>query len=157
MTQSDSIQVSQQLPKPDPALKRLNTFVGKWNTEGEIKESPFGPAGKLIGTDTYEWLAGGFFLIHRVDVRMGDQHNESIELIGYDASSNTYPMNSFDSQGNSIVMQARMTGDTWTFTGESMRFSGTFSRDGKSISGKWEYLDSSNWHHWMDVKLTRAE
>jgi uncharacterized protein DUF1579 len=151
-------QASQQPPKPDPALKRLNAFIGKWNTEGQIKESPFGPAGKLLGRDTYEWLAGGFFLIHRVDVRMSDQKNESIEVIGYDASSKTYPMHSFDSQGNAIAMQANVTGDTWTFTGESMRFTGVFSNDGKSISGKWEYLsDDSKWHHWMDVKLIKAE
>jgi hypothetical protein len=158
MTQSDSARVSQQTPKPDPALKRLDAFVGKWNTQGQIKESPFGPAGKLIGTDTYKWLAGRFFLIHRVDVLIGNLKNESIEIIGYDASSNTYPMHSFDSQGNSVIMQAGIAGDTWTFTGESMRFKGTFSEDGKCISGKWEYLgDDSNWHHWMDVKLTKAE
>ena len=158
MTQSETTQASQQTSRPDAALKRLNPFVGKWNTEGEIKKSPFGPAGKLIGTDTYEWLAGGFFLIHRVDVRMGNQKNESIEIIGYDARSNSYPMHSFDSQGNSVVMQAGETGNTWTFTGESMRFKGTFSEDRKSISGTWEYLgDDSNWHYWMDVKLTQAE
>jgi hypothetical protein len=157
MTESNSTTAPQQPPKPDPALKRLDAFVGKWNTQGQIKESPFGPAGKIIGTDTYEWLSGGFFLIHRVNVRMGDQRNESIEIIGYDASSKTYPMHSFDSQGNSIVMRASVVGDTWTFTGESMRFTGAFSDDGKSISGKWEYLsDDSNWHHWMDVKLTKA-
>jgi hypothetical protein len=157
MTESNSTKAPQQPPKPDPAFKRLDAFVGKWNTQGQIKESPFGPAGKIIGTDTYEWLSGGFFLIHRVNVRMGDQRNESIEIIGYDASSKTYPMHSFDSQGNSIVMQASVVGDTWTFTGESMRFTGAFSDDGKSISGKWEYLsDDSNWHHWMDVKLTKA-
>src|ERR671918_1085387 len=117
---------AQQPPKPDPALKRLDAFVGKWNTEGQMKESPFGPAGKIIGTDTYEWLAGGFFLLHRVDVRMGDQKNESIEIIGYDASTKTYPMHSFDSQGNSLVMEAELVDDTWSFTGESMRFTGVF-------------------------------
>ena len=120
MTQNDSAQASQQTSRPDAALKRLDAFVGKWNTEGEIKESPFGPAGKLIGTDTYEWLAGEFFLIHRVDVRMGNQKNESIEMIGYDAQSNSYPMHSFDSQGNSVIMRAGVAGDPWTFTGESM-------------------------------------
>jgi hypothetical protein len=157
MTVSNSTKASQQPPKPNPALKRLEAFVGKWNTQGQIKESPFGPTGKIIGTDTYEWLSGGFFLIHRVNVRMGDQRNESIEIIGYDTSSKTYPMHSFDSQGNSIVMQASVVGDTWTFIGESMRFTGAFSDDGKSISGKWEYLsDDSNWHHWMEVKLTKA-
>lgn len=158
MSQSNSTQASQRPPKPDPALKRLEAFVGKWNTEGQIKASPLGPAGNLIGTDTYEWLAGGFFLIHRVDVHMGDQKTESIEIIGYDTSNEIYPMHSFDSQGNSIVMQARVTGDTWMFTSEAMRFTGVFSKDGKSISGKWEYLgDDSNWHRWMDVKLTKAE
>jgi hypothetical protein len=157
MTERNGTKAPQQSPKPDPALKRLDAFVGKWNTEGQIKESPFGPAGKIIGTDTYEWLTGGFFLIHRVDVRMGDQTNESIEMIGYDALSNTYPMHSFDSQGNFIQMQARVTGDTWTFTGEAMRFTGVFSKDGNSISGKWEYKsDDSDWHHWMDVKLMKA-
>jgi len=144
--------------KPDPALKHLKPFVGKWNTVGEIQASPYGPAGKIIGTDTYEWLPGGFFLVHRVDVHMGDQTNESIEIIGYDASTKTYPMHSFDSQGNHLVMQAGVVGDQWTFTGGSMRFTGTFSEDGKSISGKWEYLeDNSKWHHWMDVRLTKIE
>jgi len=122
-----------------------------------MQASPYGPAGKTIGTDTSEWLPGGFFLVHRVDVHLGDQPNESIEIIGYDASGKTYPMHSFDSQGNHIVMQAGVVGDDWSFTGESMRFTGAFSDDGKSISGKWEYLDNSIWHHWMDVRLTKVE
>jgi hypothetical protein len=87
---------------------------------------------------------------------MGNQKNESIEMIGYDAASKTYPKHSFDSQGNHIVMQAGVEGDTLTFAGETMRFTGSFSDDGKSISGKWEYLsDDSRWHPWMDVKLTK--
>jgi hypothetical protein len=54
-------------------------------------------------------------------------------------------------------MQAGVVGDTWTFAGESMRFTGAFGDDGKSISGKWEYFgDDSSWHHWMDVRLNRV-
>src|SRR5687768_2411792 len=114
MNKTDA-QVSQQTSTPDSALKRLNMFVGKWNTEGQIKESSFGPAAKLIGMDTYEWLAGGFFLIHHVNVRMGDQKNEAIEMIGYDASSNTYPMHSYNSQGNTTAMKANVADNIWTF------------------------------------------
>lgn len=158
MSDSNKTQVPQQPPKPEPALKHLDAFVGKWNTEGEIKASPHGPAGKIIGTDTYEWFPGGFFLVHRVDVRIGDQKNESIEIIGYDASYQTYPMHSFDNLGNSVVMQASVQGGTWSFTGETMRFTGRFSDDGKNILGKWEYLgDGTNWLPWMDVKLTKAK
>jgi hypothetical protein len=58
---------SQEVPKPDPALSRLNVFVGKWVTEGLIMESPAGPTATLKAVDTYEWLPGGFFLIHHVD------------------------------------------------------------------------------------------
>jgi hypothetical protein len=158
MTESNDPHDPQQPVNPNPSLKHLELFVGKWNTQGEIKASPYSPAGKIIGTDTYEWLPGGFFLVHRVDVRTGDQKNESIEIIGYDAMRKTYPMHSFDSQGNHIVMQASVVGDTWTFIGVSMRFMGAFSDDGKSISGKWEYFDDdSSWHHWMDVRLTKVE
>jgi hypothetical protein len=158
MTEINYYQALPLPAEPDPALKQLDAFVGRWNTTGDIKASPYGPAGKLIGTDTYEWLTGGFFLVHYVDVRMGDQKNESIEMIGYDAARQTYPMHSFDSQGNHIVMQAGVVGNTWTFTGESMRFTGEISEDGKSISGKWEYLrDNSRWQHWLEVKLTKVE
>jgi hypothetical protein len=34
----------EQLPEPDPALKALEVFVGKWNTEGKSKMSLHSPA-----------------------------------------------------------------------------------------------------------------
>jgi hypothetical protein len=37
--------------------------------------------------DTYEWLPGGFFLLHRVDGLMGDEPVQAVEIIGYEASS----------------------------------------------------------------------
>jgi len=36
----------------------------------------------ITGTDIYEWLPGGFFLLHRVDVVIGEQAVRAIELIG---------------------------------------------------------------------------
>jgi hypothetical protein len=81
MTEINGPHDSQQPVNPDPALKHLELFVGKWNTQGEIKASPYGPAGKIIGTDTYEWLPGGFFLVHRVDVRIGDQKTSQLKLL----------------------------------------------------------------------------
>lgn len=50
--------------------------------------------------DTYEWLPGGFFLIHRVDGRMGEAEVTAIEIIGFDASIQAYLTRSFDNQGN---------------------------------------------------------
>ena len=136
----------------------MEIFVGKWNTEGQVEASPSSPATKIIGTDTYEWQHGGFFLIHRVDVRIGDEKVEAIEIIGYDASSQTYPMRSFDSQGNFVTMQASVSDDgIWTFTGESERSTLVVSDDDNTMTAHWERSDDgSNWLPWMDVKLTKA-
>lgn len=160
MADTNNVQAAQQTPKPNPALERLNAFVGKWKTEGEIKASSSAPSAKLKGTDTYEWLPGRFFLIHRVDVQMGDEKVDAIEIIGgYDASSQTYHTHSFDNQGNSVVMQAHVSDeDIWTFTGESMRFTGGFRDAGNTFAGLWEQRASggSKWLPWMEIKLTKA-
>lgn len=143
---------------PDNALKKLNAFVGKWKTEGQTITAPSNETVKIEGTDIYEWLPGGFFLIHRVDVHMGDEETRSIEVIGYDASNQTYPMYSFDNKGNYDFLQANVQDRTWTITGESIRFTGVFSNDGNTIIGHWEMAtDDSNWLPWMEIKLTRME
>ena len=133
----------------------LDPFVGKWKTTGQIKE-PGKPLIKIEGTDTYEWLPGGFFLLHKVDVQIGSGKNESLEIIGFDAEMNSFSMHSFDNYGNKGVMQAKLNNDVWTFLSESMRFTGSFSRDEKTLLGIWEQSsDGITWNHWMDITLTK--
>lgn len=142
---------------PGTAYKHLDAFVGKWNTAGYAKASATRPAVEIRGTDSYEWLPGGFFLLHRVDVQMGSERNESIEVIGFDASSNTYPMHFFDNRGNTGTMRAKFNNGTWTFLSDALRFTGSFSEDGKTLSGRWEQsADGTTWTHWMDIRLTKS-
>jgi hypothetical protein len=56
----------------------------------------------------------------------------AIEIIGpYDASTQTYPMRSFDNQGNFVTMRASVSEDgIWTFAGESERATLTVGDDG---------------------------
>lgn len=138
-------------------LKRLNQFVGKWKTEGEIMAADSSPASAIEGIDTYEWLPGGYFLIHRVDVRMGGEQIDSIEIIGYDPSTNTYPMNYFGYQGSKGVMHASFDGKIWTFNGDTERFTGSFDDSGNKLTGRWEQLQDSEWVHWMDIRLTKIK
>lgn len=79
----------------------LNPFVGEWNTIGTIRATANSPEIKVSGTDTYEWLPGGFFLLHKVEVFVGIEKNETIEIIGFDLSSNCYTMQHYDNKGNS--------------------------------------------------------
>lgn len=79
----------------------LEAFIGKWRTSGEVVATATTSPIEIKGHDTYQWLAGGFFVIHKVDVLMGNDHEESLEIIGYDKVTDTYPMHFFDNRGNS--------------------------------------------------------
>ena len=54
-----------QAPKPGPEQKRIEYFAGNWSFEGEAKQSPLGPAGKISSTESCSWFAGGFHLVCR--------------------------------------------------------------------------------------------
>ena len=45
-----------------PALERLDAIVGGWTLEGSL---PAAPGVVVRGRATFEWLAGGRFLIER--------------------------------------------------------------------------------------------
>ena len=78
-------QAPDQPAKPGPDQKRLEVFLGKWTNQGEANASPYGPAGRITATETFDWLPGGFFMIHRADGRQGTIESKWIEIIGYDA------------------------------------------------------------------------
>lgn len=142
---------------PNPALKKLEGLVGKWVTELQLKQEPESPF-RIIGTDTYKWLAGGFFLLHEVDVVMNEEPYRATELIGgYDTTTDSYPMRSFDSQGTFQTMQATLNDvGVWTFAGDTTRATLTISDDGTHMTADWEQIDDkSKWQPWMKMKFTK--
>ena len=58
---------------PDPALKKLDVFVGKWNTKGTQIAGMVGPVAEIALIDNFEWFAGGMFLIHRFEGKIGER------------------------------------------------------------------------------------
>jgi hypothetical protein len=146
----------EQTRKPSREHERLNIFVGRWKTEGMVSQSPSRTAMALVAIDTYEWLPGGFFLLHRVDGHMGDDEVKTTEIIGFKASNQLYFSQSFNNQGNANTYQASLDEKVWKIFGDSERFTGSFSDDGNNLIGKWERVtDGSNWVPWIDIKLTK--
>jgi Protein of unknown function (DUF1579) len=122
---------------PSAEIQRLHLFVEKWKTEGETHASADAPAVKVTGMDTYEWLSGKFFLVHRANGHIGNEELSTIEFIGYDASSQTYTCHSFDRRGSTDsfratlrVGEAYLGNRTWTIEGKSARFTGLFNSIG---------------------------
>ncbi len=106
-------------PQPGPEHKRLAYFEGKWTSEGEMKESPFGPAGKTSGSDVCEWFPGGFFLKCTGEGKTPMGEMKSLGLLGYDASDKVYTYYGIDSMGMGDSGRGTLKGDTWTYTSSS--------------------------------------
>ena len=145
------------MDKRGAEYEKLNNFVGHWKTEGKIAATNAKAETKVAGTDTYQWLPGGFFLLHKVDVHIGDDHNQTLEVIGYDRQNHSYILRHFDNKGNSGLMVGSCVGDDWTFQGENLRFSGGFKKDYKEFSGTWEQSsDKKSWASFMELRLTKV-
>jgi Protein of unknown function (DUF1579) len=158
-------------PSPGPATRRLGALVGRWRSEGHIVGDAPVP---ITGTDVYEWLPGGFFLVHHVDVVIGDQRVQAIEILGeYDPATDSFLGRAYDNLGNVTSMRARVDDHgVWTFTGggdvapvarpasattsDAVRSTLTVSADRSSMRAKWERSDDgSTWQPWMDMTFTR--
>lgn len=113
-------QAPQKPPAPTAEQKRLGYFVGNWTTEGEVKASPFGPAGKITGSDTCEWFSGGYAVICRSDGRNPLGPSKSVGILGYSTDAKTYTYYGVDNTPMAMTSVAKGTqqGDTWTFLDE---------------------------------------
>ena len=104
---------------PDPEVRRLGAIVGRWRSEEHVVGTPQVP---VTGTDVYEWAPGGFFLVHHVDVTVGDRSVRAIEIIGErDPDSGAFIARAYDNDGNVTLMHTIIDADgVWTFTGGTL-------------------------------------
>jgi hypothetical protein len=156
---------------PSPEIQRLGALVGRWRSEGHVVADPPVP---ITGTDIYELFPGGFFLVHRVDVVVGDEKVRAIEILGeYDETTDSFTARSYDSDGSVTIMRARVDDrGVWTFTGGAdvaraaqpdsadesgaVRSTLTVSPKADTMTAKWERSDDgSSWQPWMDMTFTR--
>jgi hypothetical protein len=144
---------------PGPEHQRLEVLVGVWKTQGWTREQPGSPRARIDATDSYEWLPGGFGLLHTVDARVGDEVVEGAEIIGYDPARGGYVTQYFGSDGPAAY-EARLYEDggtlVWTMQSADTRFTGTFSDEGGTITGHWEAKrEARGWEPWMDITLSK--
>jgi hypothetical protein len=150
----------------DSAIERLNWFVGEWRMDASLPDAPVGGA-------VFEWLAGEQFLVQR----WGFPHPAALDgidgvdfggisLIGLDRGGQAFVQHYFDSRGVARVYRMSFTDGVWKLWRDSADFSplefwqsftGTFSKDGKSIQGRWEIsYDGSSWERDFDLTYTKV-
>lgn len=128
---------------------------------GEDDRNRGHPAVRILTIDAYEWMPGGFFVLHTAYGRVCDIEVGGTEIIGYDTASKRYMTHVFDSQGNSSSQELTASGergDTWRWSGEMARCcTAIFSDHGKTQMSHHERLDEHD--HGvpsMEVTLTKV-
>jgi Protein of unknown function (DUF1579) len=126
-------------PKPDPALKRLDRFVGTWAMNGRTLGSD---VDNVSGRASFEWLPGGFFLQQRITLDFTGLRIESLELIGYDPETGTFPSTVFSNLAPAPLPYRWEVGeDTLTIAVSygplDATFTGRWSEDGERFGGGW--------------------
>jgi hypothetical protein len=149
-------------PAPTPETQRLSAFVGRWHTKGQVAESPYSPAVTLDGTDSYEWLRGGFSLLHYTDSAFGENMFHGIEIISFDISRGAYFAAFSDNQGGAGWEEIRADGNTWRWHGKNVmgvkfhRCTVVFDDDGMTAHTLHEQSeDDINWKTWIQVVQTK--
>jgi hypothetical protein len=128
-----------QMPTPDPALKRLDRFIGAWSMEGHLVGSS---GNNITGQATYRWLPGGFFLEQHVELDFMGLPIDSLELIGYDPETGTFPSTVFSNLSPTPLPYRWEVGDdsvmiTVSYGPLDATFTGAFGEDDQTFGGGW--------------------
>jgi hypothetical protein len=122
---------------PGADLRKLDRLVGTWKVTGGAE-----------GTTTYEWMEGGFFLLQHVDLEQYGQQIEGIEIIGHlkpfgEQPSPDIRSRFYGNMGDTLDYVYEIDGDTLMIwggeKGSPAYYRGTFSTDGKTLTGAWVY------------------
>ncbi len=125
-----------QMPGPDPALRRLDPFVGTWEMRGRTLDST---VDNVRARATFEWLPGGHFLVQRFSADFMGMTLESTEVIGYDPATGTFPSTVYSNLvGMPLPYRWEVDGNELKITAEAMgaTFRGRLGPGGHGVLGR---------------------
>ena len=139
------------------ARQRLEALVGEWTTAAGPPEGPAWPGG---GRVTFSWIADGVpLLLQRWSVDLPEAP-DGVAVIGCDGKNDGYSQLYTDERDVQRLYAMSFDGTVWKLwrDGEpfAQRFTGTFSADGATISGRWEIDEGDGWRTDFDVTYTRV-
>jgi hypothetical protein len=110
----------------------------------------------IIGTDTYELILDGFFLLHKADVIMGKEKSNTLEMIWLNQPDCHVSLQHYNNAGSFGLMSGRLKQREWKITGDELRFDGKFNENCDQLSGLWQKLDSQKkWVNFIEIELRR--
>jgi hypothetical protein len=122
---------------PDPILRwsAWKNWSAPWELKGRTLDSK---EDNISGWSTFEWLPGGFFLQISGEITFKGLRIQSMEIIAYDPTSQTFPANVYsDMSGTVLSYQWNVQGNIVTHWTKGAKYTGTFSEDGNILTGGW--------------------
>jgi len=155
MAKNDETNV--QMSQPDPALKRLEKLVSKWELKGRTFDSK---EDNITGWTTFEWMPGGFFLQSVGEMNFQGFIIKSLEIIAYDPESKTFPSHVYSNMSGTMLPYSwDIQGNTVRHSGLGATYTGNFSEDGNMLTGGWrpdEGTESTDGNAY-DAVMTRVK
>src|SRR5258708_19887821 len=112
-------QIGSKAFRRNPALEPLKVLVGQWQTTGS---HPYLPGIILYGRTTFDWLAGGAFMIMHTEIDH-PSFPDGVAIFGSDDVAKTYFQLSFDERGISRKYEMTMTGNQLKWWRDEASFS----------------------------------
>jgi hypothetical protein len=141
-------------------LDPLDVLAGRWAMQAR---PPAGsPWAGGTGAASFEWLDGHNFLVQRWTIE-APEAPDGIAIIGTGEEPGSLRQHYFDARGVRRVYEMSLTEDTWKLWRNAsdpfpQRYSGTFSADRKTITGRWERAESgSGWETDFELVYRRLE
>jgi hypothetical protein len=154
-----AVQGQSSTPKPAPAVKQLDAWVGDWTFSGTTQDSPAGPEEKVEWRPHVHWILGGFFVeFDSIWKANGEAH--FVEILGYDPVKKVYTVSGFGDDGETWAMVATFNNETYledlTMTSpdgkvRTCHHTFIFSSDRMAATGTSECEQGGV--HWTDFKL----
>ncbi len=124
-----------EMPKPDPAWKRFEKLIGKWELKGRSLDSK---EDNITGWSTFEWILDGFFLKMTSEINFNGMTIHSVEIVAYDLDKKTFPANVYSNMSGGVLSYGMdMKNNEFTHTGLGATYKGTLSEDGNTLKGGW--------------------
>jgi hypothetical protein len=150
MSEHNNEQAGKLPAEPNPALRQFDRLIGNWRISGKDVE----------GTIRFEWMEGGFFVIQHYDLINFGKHYKGIEYIGFDEDTGTLRSRLMGTDGSRFMYTYEFDGDKmyyWFGEKGSDQYSvGTFSDDGNSLTGRWQWPNADGTQGGYEYTITRS-
>jgi hypothetical protein len=145
-------------PTETAPRERLEALVGEWSLQAGPPDGPSWPGEARV---KFEWLEGAPLLVQRWHVDMPEAP-DGVAVIGCDGKNGSYYQLYTDERDVQRIYAMSLEDGVWKLWREgepfAQRFTGQFSEDGTTITGRWEIAeDGTTWRTDFDCVYTKVE